>query len=143
MSSTVHRVDSRHCAGKAAQDRILAVDTHINFPIERTSGRSWRRRSHISHITGSSHRAHLSGSRSVYAPPLVYRREGALVRSQGQQVHKIHKAQQFHKLSQAIQHTSGGRVLHSGGLNHSKSSGLSRVHAPFDQAFLGLPPNSS
>jgi hypothetical protein len=25
---------SRHYAGKAAHDHILAVDTHINFPIE-------------------------------------------------------------------------------------------------------------
>jgi hypothetical protein len=33
-SSTVHVTDSRHCAGKAAQDHTLAVDTHINFSIE-------------------------------------------------------------------------------------------------------------
>jgi hypothetical protein len=44
-SSTVRNTDSRHCAGKAAQDHILAVDTHINFPIERTTERSWRGRS--------------------------------------------------------------------------------------------------
>jgi outer membrane protein W len=33
-SSTVHVTDSRHCAGKAAYDYMLAVDTHINFSIE-------------------------------------------------------------------------------------------------------------
>jgi hypothetical protein len=131
--------DSKYCAGKAAHDHILAVDTHINFPSERTTGRSWRRRSHISHITGSCRRAHLSGSRSVYAPPLVYKRESALVRTQREQVHKIHKAQQFHKLSQAIQHSSGRRVLRSGCPNQSESSCLSHVRPPFDQAFLGLP----
>jgi hypothetical protein len=37
--------DSSHCASKAAHDHILAVDTHINFPIERTTERSWRGRS--------------------------------------------------------------------------------------------------
>jgi hypothetical protein len=30
----VHVTDSRHCAGKAAHDHTLAVDTHINFSIE-------------------------------------------------------------------------------------------------------------
>jgi hypothetical protein len=33
-SSTVHVTDSRHCAGKAAHDHTLSVDTHINFSIE-------------------------------------------------------------------------------------------------------------
>jgi hypothetical protein len=33
-SSTVHVTDSRYCAGKAAHDHTLAVDTHINFSIE-------------------------------------------------------------------------------------------------------------
>jgi hypothetical protein len=33
-SSTVRNTDSSHCAGKAAHDHILAVDTHINFSIE-------------------------------------------------------------------------------------------------------------
>jgi hypothetical protein len=44
-----------------------------------------------------------------------------------------------HKLSQAIQLTSGRRVLRSGSPNHSKSLCLFRVHPPFDQAFLSLP----
>jgi hypothetical protein len=43
------------------------------------------------------------------------------------------------KLSQAIQHTSGRRVLRPCGPNHSKSSCLSRVHLFFGQAFLDLP----
>jgi hypothetical protein len=30
----VHIIDSRHCAGKAAHDHTLVVDTHINFSIE-------------------------------------------------------------------------------------------------------------
>jgi hypothetical protein len=30
----VHVTNSRHCAGKAAHDHTLAVDTHINFSIE-------------------------------------------------------------------------------------------------------------
>jgi hypothetical protein len=34
--------DSGHCAGKAAHGSILAVDTHINFSIEKTTERSWR-----------------------------------------------------------------------------------------------------
>jgi hypothetical protein len=34
--------DNSHCAGKAAHGHILAVDTHINFPIVRTTERSWR-----------------------------------------------------------------------------------------------------
>jgi hypothetical protein len=34
--------DSGHCADKAAHGHILAVDTHINFSIERTTERSWR-----------------------------------------------------------------------------------------------------
>jgi hypothetical protein len=31
---TVHVTVSRHCAGKAAHDHTLVVDTHINFSIE-------------------------------------------------------------------------------------------------------------
>jgi hypothetical protein len=34
MSPTVHVSDNRYCAGKAAHDHTLAVDTHINFSIE-------------------------------------------------------------------------------------------------------------
>jgi hypothetical protein len=34
--------DSSHCACKAAHGHILAVDTHVNFPIEKTTERSWR-----------------------------------------------------------------------------------------------------
>jgi hypothetical protein len=50
MSSTVHVTDSKHCTGKAAHDHTLVVDTHINFSIERTTGRSWRGRSlYLSH----------------------------------------------------------------------------------------------
>jgi hypothetical protein len=30
----VHVTVSRHCAGKAAHDHTLVVDTHINFSIE-------------------------------------------------------------------------------------------------------------
>jgi hypothetical protein len=30
----VHVTDSRHCAGKAAHDHTLVVDTHVNFSIE-------------------------------------------------------------------------------------------------------------
>jgi hypothetical protein len=41
----VHSTDSRYCASKAAHDHILAVNTHINFSIERTTGKSWRGRS--------------------------------------------------------------------------------------------------
>jgi hypothetical protein len=37
--------DNSHCAGKAAHGHILVADTHINFPIERTTERSWRGRS--------------------------------------------------------------------------------------------------
>jgi hypothetical protein len=44
-ASTVRNTDSRYCASKAAHDHILAVDTHINFSIERTTGKSWRGRS--------------------------------------------------------------------------------------------------
>jgi hypothetical protein len=82
MSSTMHNTDNRYCAGRVAHDHILAVDMHINFPIERTIGRIWRRRSHVYHITGSSRQTHLLRSRSVYAPPLVYKRESALIRTQ-------------------------------------------------------------
>jgi hypothetical protein len=77
----------RYCAGKAAHDHILVVDTHINFSIERTTGKSWRGRSpYLSYYRLQSvryliySRAHLSGPRSVYALPLVYKRESALVR---------------------------------------------------------------
>jgi hypothetical protein len=34
--------NSGHYPGKAAHGHILAVDTHINFSIERTTERSWR-----------------------------------------------------------------------------------------------------
>jgi hypothetical protein len=34
--------DNDHCAGKAAHGHILTVDMHINFPIEKTTERSWR-----------------------------------------------------------------------------------------------------
>jgi hypothetical protein len=34
MSSTVHVTDNRQCAGKAAHDHTLVVDTHINFSIK-------------------------------------------------------------------------------------------------------------
>jgi hypothetical protein len=86
----VRSTDSRYCAGKAAHDHILAVDTHINFSMERTTGRSWRGRSpylwyyrlqSVHYLIYS--RSHLSGPRSVYALPLVYKRESALVRTQG------------------------------------------------------------
>jgi hypothetical protein len=91
-------------------------------------------------------RAHLLGPRTMYALPLVYKRESALVRTRvprigstkGTSSHKTH-TESFHKLSQAIQLKSGRRVLRSGGPNHSKFSCLSRVHLPFDQALLGLP----
>jgi hypothetical protein len=33
-SSIVHVTDSRHCAGKAAHNHTLVVDTHVNFSIE-------------------------------------------------------------------------------------------------------------
>jgi hypothetical protein len=34
--------DNGHCADKAAHGHILAVDTHINFSIKRTTERSWK-----------------------------------------------------------------------------------------------------
>jgi hypothetical protein len=39
-ASLLGNTDSGHCAGKAAHGHILAVDTHINFSIERTTERS-------------------------------------------------------------------------------------------------------
>jgi hypothetical protein len=56
------------------------------------------------------------GSASLYVPPLNYKRESTQ-HYKGQ----VHTSCQTLKLS--IQHThSGGRVLRSGGLNHSKPS---------------------
>jgi hypothetical protein len=40
--SLLGNTDNGHCANKAAHNHILAVDTHINFSIERTTERSWR-----------------------------------------------------------------------------------------------------
>jgi hypothetical protein len=54
MSSTVQAADSRHCAGKVTHDHTLVVDTHINFSIERTIGRSWRGRFLYLGVKGSS-----------------------------------------------------------------------------------------
>jgi hypothetical protein len=42
MASLLGDADSGHSAGMAAHGRILVTDTHINFPIERTTERSWR-----------------------------------------------------------------------------------------------------
>jgi hypothetical protein len=140
----VPNTDCRHCAGKAAYDHILAVDTHINFSIERTPGKSWRGKSpYLSYYRLQSVRyliyswTHLSGSRSVYALPFVYKRESALVRTQGSQGPTSSRV--IFPSFQAIQHTSGRRVLRSGGPNHSKSRCLFRIHPSFDQAFLDLP----
>jgi hypothetical protein len=41
-ASLLGSTDSSHCACKAAHSNILAVDTHVNFPIEKTTERSWR-----------------------------------------------------------------------------------------------------
>jgi hypothetical protein len=137
----VRNTDSRHCAGKAAQDHILAVDTHINFPIERTTERSWRGRSpYLSYnrllLAGPTCRGPAQCKRSPWSikgrvHPLEHK--FFLRLSQGLDPQTVHKH------TQAIQHSSGRRVLRSGGPNHSKSSRLSRVHPPFDQALLGLP----
>jgi hypothetical protein len=81
----------------------------------------------------------------VYALPLVYKRERALVRTQVPDTDRFSWTDKFfgthrvHKLSQAIQHISRCMVLRSGDPNHSKSLCLFRVQPPFDQAFLGLP----
>jgi hypothetical protein len=42
MASLLGNTDNGHYASKAAHGYILAVDTHINFSIERTTERSWR-----------------------------------------------------------------------------------------------------
>jgi hypothetical protein len=39
-ASLLGDADSGHCVGMAAHDRILITDTHINFPIEKTTERS-------------------------------------------------------------------------------------------------------
>jgi hypothetical protein len=68
------------------------------------------------------------GSASLYVPPLNYKREGT--QHYKGQVHTDSQA-----LTLSIQHThSGGRVLRSGGLNHSKPS-CPRVffHLPTDK----------
>jgi hypothetical protein len=78
----------------------------------------------------------------VYALLLVYKRESGLVRTQApgsDKLSQVTHTESFSKFSQAIQIKSGRKVLCSGGPNHYKSSYLSRVHPPFDQALPGLP----
>jgi hypothetical protein len=70
------------------------------------------------------------GSASLYVPPLNYKREGTQ-RYKRQAL----KHTDTRSYSYSIQHThSGGRVLRSGGLNHSKPS-CPRViiHLPIDR----------
>jgi hypothetical protein len=55
------------------------------------------------------------GSASLYVPPLKYRREGTQCYRTGSQARR----QRLNSLSIQLTH-SGGRVLRSGGLNHSK-----------------------
>jgi hypothetical protein len=67
--------------------------------------------------------AHMWGSASLYVSPLSYKREGTQ-HYKADQLRSSYPTQ-AHKLSdsQVIQHIhSGGRVLRSGGLNHSKLS---------------------
>jgi hypothetical protein len=61
--------------------------------------------------------AHLSRPRSVYAPPLDYKRERAPVRTQGPILGSSSGSIQT---SSSNTHPSGRRVLRSGGPNHSK-----------------------
>jgi hypothetical protein len=61
------------------------------------------------------------GSVLLYVPPLSYKREGTLRYKAGSQIHThAHLNSQTHKFIQAQYYTQWSRVLHSGGLNHSK-----------------------
>jgi hypothetical protein len=65
----VRSTDNRYCAGKAAHDHILVADTHINFSIERTTGKSWRGRSpYLSYYSLQSPGPSVGAPHSVRTP---------------------------------------------------------------------------
>jgi hypothetical protein len=79
----------------------------------------------VTHITYSFHyvlEPTCRGLASLYVPPLNYKREGTQRYRTGSQALSSSQALRLSS-SHSIQHTrSGGRVLRSSGLNHSKPS---------------------
>jgi hypothetical protein len=94
----------------------------------------------VTHITYSFHyvpRPTCRGSTSLYVPPLNYKRDGTqCYKDKLTQVHTL-------RLTYSIQHThSEGRVLHSGGLNHSNPScALVFIPNPHNRQTAKAPPH--